>query len=72
MNKDRADKFDEHLFRYLTTLRSLFDNQLVPNHHLSMHLKECLYLFGPVHAWWAFPFERFNGLLQHLNINNKS
>ncbi|PIL27816.1 hypothetical protein GSI_10970 [Ganoderma sinense ZZ0214-1] len=28
-------------------------------------------LFGPVHGWWTFPFERFNGLLQRLNTNSK-
>ncbi|KAI0364513.1 hypothetical protein BV20DRAFT_1039369 [Pilatotrama ljubarskyi] len=71
-NQERIDKFDYHMMEYLKSLRELFDHELVPNHHLSLHLKECLELFGPVHAWWAFPFERFNGLLQQLNTNSKS
>ncbi|OSC99540.1 hypothetical protein PYCCODRAFT_1340936, partial [Trametes coccinea BRFM310] len=61
-----------HMMKYLESLRELFDHQFVPNHHLSMHLMECLLLFGPVHAWWAFPFERFNGLLQRMNTNSKA
>ena len=72
MDPDRVERFDRHMYHYLQTLRSLFDHQLVPNHHLSLHLHECLLLFGPVHSWWAFPFERYNGLLQHLNTNSKT
>ncbi|KAI0375837.1 hypothetical protein BV20DRAFT_932781 [Pilatotrama ljubarskyi] len=73
VDQDRIDKFDDHLMQYLAGLQRLFDwHHLVPNHHLSLHLKECLELFGPVHAWWAFPFERYNGLLQGLNTNSKT
>ncbi|KAI0364850.1 hypothetical protein BV20DRAFT_955421 [Pilatotrama ljubarskyi] len=68
----RIMQFDKHMFEYLSSLRSLFSHDFVPNHHLSLHLYEFLLLFGPVHAWWAFPFERFNGLLQRLNTNNKT
>ncbi|KAI0360930.1 hypothetical protein OH77DRAFT_1446201 [Trametes cingulata] len=70
---DRIAEFDHHMKAYLDTLATLFPwHQLVPNHHLSLHLRECLERFGPVHAWWAFPFERFNGVLQRLNTNSKS
>ncbi|OJT09667.1 hypothetical protein TRAPUB_13853 [Trametes pubescens] len=73
VDPDRIAKFDEHMQDYLAGLRLLFEwHQFVPNNHLSLHLKECLDNFGPVHAWWAFPFERFNGLLQKLNTNSKS
>jgi hypothetical protein len=44
---------------------------LYPNHHLSLHLAECIRNFGPVHGWWAFPFERYNGIIQRYNTNNK-
>ncbi|KAI0710497.1 hypothetical protein C8Q76DRAFT_592296, partial [Earliella scabrosa] len=56
----------------LKTLQVLFNHKFVPNHHLSLHLWQCLLLFGPVHAWWAFPFERYNGLLQNLNTNSQA
>ncbi|KAI0323576.1 hypothetical protein GY45DRAFT_1341349 [Cubamyces sp. BRFM 1775] len=29
------------------------------------------FLFGPTFVWWAFPSERYNGLLQRLNTNHK-
>lgn len=72
LNPDRVEKFDGHLLKYLEGLRSYFAHDFVPNHHLSLHLKECMLLFGPVHAWWGFPFERYNGMIQALNTNSKS
>ncbi|OSD03010.1 hypothetical protein PYCCODRAFT_1366505 [Trametes coccinea BRFM310] len=73
VNQERIDKFDDHMSKYLAGIQDLYHwHHLVPNHHISLHLKEFLELFGPVHAWWAYPFERFNGLLQGLNTNNKS
>ncbi|KAI0363952.1 hypothetical protein BV20DRAFT_1039670 [Pilatotrama ljubarskyi] len=71
--KALLDNFVHLVSAYLKGVQHLFDwHHLVPNHHLSLHLKECLELFGPVHAWWAFPFERYNGLLQGLNTNSKT
>ncbi|KAI9057531.1 hypothetical protein FKP32DRAFT_1583597 [Trametes sanguinea] len=73
MSPERAEKFDEHISQYLAGLQELFDwHHFVPNHHISLHILECLLNFGPVHAWWAFPFERFNGLLQNLNTSSKA
>ena len=71
MDPERARLFDEHMHQYLTSLKSLFKQKLVPNHHLALHLCTCLLLFGPVHGWWAFPFERFNGIIQRFNTNHK-
>ena len=70
MDGERARLFDHHMLQYLRSLRTLFEHDLVPNHHLSLHLSTCLLLFGPVHGWWAYPFERFNGIIQRLNTNN--
>ena len=71
MFRERAMAFDEHIEAYLLGIRSLYDAQLVPNHHLSLHLKKCLFLFGPTHGWWAYPFERYNGMLQRLKTNRR-
>ena len=68
---DRARLFRYHMLEYLRTLKAHFNHPLVPNHHLSLHLATCLLLFGPVHGWWAYPFERFNGIIQRLNTNHK-
>ncbi|KAF8867824.1 hypothetical protein BD779DRAFT_1615764 [Infundibulicybe gibba] len=41
------------------------------NHHMALHIYNFLLLFGPVHSWWCFPFERLIGILQRLPTNNK-
>ncbi|KAI0318030.1 hypothetical protein OF83DRAFT_1057562, partial [Amylostereum chailletii] len=62
----------ENFLFYLASLIYLYGKEsLVPNHHLCLHLVECLRLFGPVHSWWAFPFERYNGVIQRINTNYK-
>jgi len=38
-------------------------NKITPNLHLSLHLCECAYDFGPLYAFWCFSFERMNGIL---------
>lgn len=42
---------------------------LKPNNHLAMHYEIIFRRFGPVYAWWLFAFERFNGLLEQVNLN---
>ncbi|THH19759.1 hypothetical protein EUX98_g8711 [Antrodiella citrinella] len=64
--------YDTHMYAYVSGLRTLYDHQLVPNHHLSLHLTGCLRLFGVVHSWWAFPFERYNGVIGRLKNNGRT
>lgn len=72
MSADRISIYAVHMKRYLETLTELFGASVImPNHHLSLHLVECLRAFGPVHSWWTFPFERYNGMLRHLNTNSR-
>ncbi|KAJ3534922.1 hypothetical protein NM688_g7054 [Phlebia brevispora] len=69
MSSSQAQVYDSHMSAYLNGLRSLFSHNLVSNHHLSLHLTELLTRFGPVHAWWSFPFERYNGMLARFQKN---
>ena len=41
-------------------------NKITPNLHLSLHLSDCTYDFGPLYAFWYFSFERMNGVLGKL------
>ncbi|GET63009.1 hypothetical protein GLOIN_2v1786147 [Rhizophagus irregularis DAOM 181602=DAOM 197198] len=41
-------------------------DKITPNLHLSLHLSECTYDFGPLYAFWCFSFERMNGVLGAL------
>ncbi len=72
MCADLAGNFNHYFYEYLSTLRSYFEQDLVPNHHLALHLHECLSRFGPVQGWWAFPFERYNGLIARIKTNNRT
>jgi hypothetical protein len=68
----RADSYLQHMQAYLNGIQELFpEYKLHPNHHMALHLHEYLILFGPVHAWWTFPFERIIGQLQRIPTNSK-
>jgi hypothetical protein len=41
------------------------------NQHMAMHIYDFLCLFGPVHSWWCFPFERIIGQLQRMKNNHR-
>lgn len=71
MSESRVGAYDEHMHTYVRGLREIFNQDLVPNNHLSLHLYVCLMLFGPVYGWWAFPFERLIGILQSTESNSK-
>ncbi|KAJ7080261.1 hypothetical protein C8R44DRAFT_653822 [Mycena epipterygia] len=40
------------------------------NIHAAFHIYDFILLFGPIMAWWCFPFERLIGALQRINKNN--
>jgi len=67
-----ADLYLQHMQAYLTGLKELFpDFRFVPNQHMALHLGDYIHLYGPVHSWWAFPFERMIGTLQRISTNYK-
>lgn len=39
--------------------------------HLHLHLKDCLLDYGPVHSFWCYGFERYNGVLGRYHTNNQ-
>ena len=60
------------MVEYLNILKDLYPNMAWrPNHHASLHIGSFLLLFGPMHGWWMFVFERMIGLLQKTNTNFK-
>ena len=44
----------------------------ISNMHMHCHLADCIRDYGPLHAFWVFSFERFNGLLGDQPTNNRS
>lgn len=68
----RINKILHHLRFYLSELHTLHPNvDPLTNQHMSLHLPDFLRLFGPVHSWWTFPFERLIGKLQHFPTNHR-
>ena len=57
---------------YFNILKDLYPNiAWRPNHHAALHIGPMLLLFGPMHGWWMFVFERVIGMLQKTNTNDK-
>jgi hypothetical protein len=72
MSHGLANSYLQHIQAYLGGLKKVFPEYgFHPNHHMALHLHQYLLLFGPVHGWWTFPFERMIGMLQRIPTNGK-
>ena len=70
---ERASAYHTCIASYVGNLQNLYPTiSLRPNHHAAFHIYDYLVLFGPVHSWWTFPFERLIGVLQCLPHNHTS
>jgi hypothetical protein len=66
----KAQEFQDVMITYLRGLNELFPtHQLVPSHHVALHMKELLCRLGPTHAWRCWVFERYNHILQKVPTN---
>lgn len=71
MNDLHIKGYRYHIRSYLESSILMFQHcKLAPNHHMSVHLSDCLERFGPVRAWWSFPFERLMGKILKAGHNN--
>lgn len=71
MTQARMDTYRDYMLQYIDQLRVLHpQTKYKPSHHMAVHLHDFLGLFGPVHFWWCFPFERVIGLLQRQPKNH--
>jgi hypothetical protein len=70
-SKEDRSAYLKYMCTYLYNLeKNVQGAKYRPNHHFSLHLYEFLELYGPVHSWWCFPYERINGMLQRIATNN--
>ena len=61
---------DTLLIEFCETFETLYGQEhCTINLHLHGHLCECLRDFGPIYAFWLFPFERLNGVLGSFHTN---
>ena len=66
-------KADNCLLTFCTKFQELYgETACTPNIHLHCHLKEIILDYGPIHSFWCFSFERYNGILGSIKTNNRS
>jgi hypothetical protein len=72
MTRARAESYRQLMAMYVRELVDIYPHATHrPNHHVSFHIYDFLLLFGPVHSWWCFPFERLIGILQRTPNNHQ-
>lgn len=73
MSRAKAGEYLRHIQSYIDGVKTLFPKyQFLPNHHMALHIYDCLLQFGPAHSWWTYPYERVIGMLQRIPTNSKS
>lgn len=61
------------LIKFCRRTEHLFGKESVtPNMHMHCHLAACISDYGPLHGFWLFAFERYNGILGSMPNNNRS
>ena len=64
---------DLHLKTFCEKIQLIYGPQAVtPNMHYHLHLKKCITNYGPIHAFWLFSFERYNGILGSYHTNQRA
>ena len=64
------DAADSKLLEFCRAFETCYSKEVcTPNMHLHTHLKDCVLDFGPISAFWTFPFECFNGILESFSKN---
>ena len=68
----RQDAFNAHklILQYCKTFEQLYgSDRCTPNMHMACHIYDCILDYGPLAAFWAFSFERYNGILENLKLS---
>jgi hypothetical protein len=72
VSEEDINVFQFHSMEYIKGIHAFGVHHIKPSHHLLLHLGDIMRRYGPMRGWWAFPFERFNGIIQDLETNHKS
>ena len=71
MTEIQMSAYRENLASWVRDLKVLHpESNHCVNGHMAFHIYDFLWLFGPVHSWWCFPFERLIRQLQRLPHNH--
>ena len=64
---------DALLLHFCRRTERIFGGQCItPNMHIHCHLRSCIEDYGPLHGFWCYSFERYNGILGSMPNNNRS
>ena len=64
---------DALLLQFCRRTQRLFGQDFItPNMHMHCHLRACIIDYGPLHGFWLYAFERYNGILGSMPTNNRS
>lgn len=64
---------DAFLLQFCCKVEKLYGKDIItPNMHLHCHIKQSLFDYGPIHNFWLFSYERYNGILESIPSNNRS
>ena len=64
---------DALLLQFCRRAEILYGKEAItPNMHLHCHLKQSLYDYGPIHNFWLFAYERYNGIFEQFPSSNRS
>lgn len=72
MTRARMETYRSNMTSWVNDLSVLYpDIKPRVNGHMALHIYDFMELFGPVHSWWCFPFERLIGQIQRQPSNHK-
>ena len=58
---------DKLLLEFCEGFQNLYGkDECTPNMHMHCHLSDCIMDVGPLHSFWCFSFERYNGILEKM------
>ena len=64
---------DALLLQFCKRVQHMYgENVITANMHLHCHLKDVLLDYGPIHEFWLFPYERYNGTMGNFLTNNRN
>jgi hypothetical protein len=72
LTRDQITQIHDAIIDFCKLDEKLYGPTRKVSFHLLCHLQECIMDFGPIHGFWLFAYERFNGMLGETNTNNVS
>ena len=68
LSRSQIEEAHGYLINFCKSFELLYGSECcTPNMHMCCHIKDCLLDFGPLSAFWCFPYERYNGLLEGIS-----